>query len=378
MRPSAFRAIREKKILAAICFGILCVMIVAAFWPFEFHPSNHVTWLSDENGLRFGGNGVVLSQKSFEFTDCQSPAGASLELWLEPFQEKYSTALLSFSFSENPGRFRLRQSQNSLLILQEPLPTLYHSAMTSLWVPYLFQAGRRSFIVISSGPQGTVVYLNGIAAEKSPTFKMTQKDFSGRLIIGSSPVAYDTWRGKLMGLSLFCHEVTPAEVSEHYQAWLTAKPESIKNDQPAALYAFSERGGSLVRNQVLSNPDLTIPRSFGIPYKPFLKAAWKEFYPNSVYLRDIFINIAGFVPLGFFFCIYFSCSQTIQKAVVAAIILGAAFSLTIEVLQWFIPMRDSGTTDIVTNTLGTAIGASLCRWAILHPLFGKPESQAAG
>src|ERR1700747_897375 len=109
MHLSAFRTIREKKTLAAICFGILCVMIVAAFWPFNFHPANHVTWLSGENVLQFNGVGIVLSPKNFEFKDLQPPAGVSFELWLEPSQDKYSTALLSFSYRENPGQFRLRQ-----------------------------------------------------------------------------------------------------------------------------------------------------------------------------------------------------------------------------------------------------------------------------
>jgi len=243
--------------------------------------------------------------------------------------------------------------------------------MTWLWVPHAFQARKRKFIAITSGGEGTTVYLDGIPGEKSPNFRISGKDFSGQLIVGGSPVAYDTWRGRLLGVALFGREVTAAQVSEHYQAWLKGQPEVIKGEQPAALYTFGERSGNIVHNQAIIGPDLAIPEDFSIPYKPFLKAPWKEFYPSRAYLRDVLINIAGFVPLGFFFCMYLSSGQVSKKAVVITILLGASFSLTIEVLQVFIPMRDSGTTDIFTNTFGTAIGAFLCRWRAFHAFLPK-------
>lgn len=377
MRLSIFRTIREKKILAATCFVIFCVMVVAAFWPFTFLPANHVTWLSDENGLRFNGGGVALSPRSLEFADSQSPAGASLEIWLEPSQDEYSTALLSFSSPENPEQFRLRQSQDSLLVLVEPFTSRHHTALTRLWVPHAFQNRKRRLIDITSGVQGTTVYLDGILVQSSPTFRIGKKDFSGRIIIGTSPVAYDTWRGKLLGLAVFGCELTPSQVSQHYQAWLNGRSEIVRSDQPAALYTFAERSGNIAHNQIVSGPDLAIPVTFSMPYKPFLKAFWKEFSPNQSYFRDVLINIAGFVPLGFFFCMFFSSGQPSRKTVVATIILGAFFSLTIEVLQWYIPSRDSGTTDIFTNTLGTVLGAMLYRGGTLEVLLRWLEPQTS-
>lgn len=375
MRLSVFRAIREKKVLAVICFGILCVMVVAAFWPFSLHPPNHATWLGDQDGLRFSGGGIVLSSNDFQFTNSQSTTGVSLELWLEPFLEKHSTALLSFSSHDNPEQFRLRQSRDFLLVVQEPFATSRHTAARWFWVPHAFQAHKRRFIAISSGTQGTTVYLDGTPAESSSTFRITSKDLSGQLIVGTSPVVYDTWRGKLFGLALFGRELTATEVSRHYQACLNGQPEALKDDEPAALYTFAERSGNVSHNQVRSGPDLAIPASYSVPYKPFLKSPWREFYPNRAYFRDVSVNIAGFVPLGFFFCMLFSSYEASRKAAIATIILGAAFSVTIEVLQGFIPMRDSGTTDIITNTLGTTLGVMLYRGGALEVLLGRLESR---
>ena len=375
MRLSVFRVIREKKILALTCFGILSVMIVAAFWPFNPHPANHVTWLSDQNGLRFNGGGIVLSTKGFEFADSQAMAGVSLELWIEGSQENYSNALLAFSSPANPEQFRLRQSHDFLLILQEPRRRARHMGMTWLWVPHAFQPQKRRFIAISSGASGTTVYLDGIPAENSSTFKIEAKGFSGQLIMGSSPTVYDTWRGKLLGLAIFRRELTSSQVADHYQAWLDGTSEAIESSQPFALYTFAERTGNIAHNQITSGPDLAIPSSFHIPYKPLLKAPWNEFYPNLAFLREVFINIAGFIPFGFFFCKLLSSGQPSQKTVVATIILGTLFSLTIEVLQVYIPVRDSGTTDILTNTLGTALGVRLYHGGTLQVLLRRLESR---
>ena len=365
----------EKKVLASLCLLILGVMSVAAFWPFRVHPKNRVNWLGNEPGLRFAGAGIVLSSKQFELPDSGTPAGVSLEIWLTPSQEQYSTALLAVSSSVNPNQFRLRQDGDALLVFEEPLPTSRHSGSTALWVLHAFHAHQRSFIAISSGAHGTTVYVDGVPTKRSSTFRVTDKDFSGQLIVGSAPDAYDTWRGEFLGMALFGCELTQAQVSAHYQAWLHGRPELLKNDQPAALYVFREGAGNIVHDQTPAGSDLVIPPSFRIPFKPFLKAPWREFHFNRSYLRDVFINVSGFVPFGFFFCMYFSLGETSRKTVLATIVLGAVFSLTIEVLQWYIPMRDSGTTDIVTNTLGTALGAMLYRSGTLHALFDRLESR---
>ena len=375
MSLSGSRTVGEKKTLAFLCLLIFGVMLVAAFWPFLLHPKNRVTWLGNEDGLRFGGAGIVLSSKKLELPDSGTSAGVSLEIWLEPSQEKYSTALLAVSSSANPDQFRLRQAGDALVVLEEPFASSRHSTLAALWVLHAFQARRRSFIAISSGAHGTTVYVDGVPTKKSSTFRVTAKDLSGQLIVGSAPDVYDSWRGEFLGMALFGGELTPGEVSEHYQAWLHGRPEVLKNDQPAGLYVFRERPGNIVHNQITSGSDLVIPESFRIPFKPFLKAPWTEFSFSRPYLRDVFINVSGFVPFGFFFCMYFSWGRASRRTVLATIVLGAVFSLTIEVLQWYIPMRDSGTTNILTNTLGTALGAMLYRSGTLHALFDRLESR---
>jgi VanZ family protein len=46
------------------------------------------------------------------------------------------------------------------------------------------------------------------------------------------------------------------------------------------------------------------------------------------------------------------------------VLTGAGISLLIELLQVYLPTRDSSLTDLGNNTLGTYIGAWLCRRVI--------------
>jgi glycopeptide antibiotics resistance protein len=124
-----------------------------------------------------------------------------------------------------------------------------------------------------------------------------------------------------------------------------------------AAYNFSERRGQVIRNQTKTEPDLAIPASYSILYPPFLTPPWREFAPTRWYFADLALNIAGFLTPGFFICATLFRLRGGKRSVALATVAGLLLSLTIEILQAHIPMRHSGTTDLITNTLGAGIGA---------------------
>ena len=65
---------------------------------------------------------------------------------------------------------------------------------------------------------------------------------------------------------------------------------------------------------------------------------------------DVAANILLYMPLGF---ILFRLS----KRLFIAVLLGAALSVCIELLQYYAPRRNSVATDVYSNTFGTFIGA---------------------
>lgn len=105
-----------------------------------------------------------------------------------------------------------------------------------------------------------------------------------------------------------------------------------------------------------------------------LEPPWQEFHTRQSYLKSCIINIAGYVPLGFFFSLYFTVVCKVKRVSLAAIVSGETVSLVIELVQEYLPTRYSGMTDIVTNTLGTGVGVVLhrtcalllARWPVLN------------
>jgi VanZ like family len=219
-------------------------------------------------------------------------------------------------------------------------------------------------ITITASSFGTVVYLNGVPAQASRRMRLSRGDFSGQLILGTSPVSDANWVGELFGLAIYNRGLTKPEVLRHFVGWSTAgSPDTGPREGTVALYTFHEGSGNLVHDQLKTAPDLYIPKSFEVPHKPLLLAPWADFDWSRNYAEDTFINVAGFVPFGLLLCAYASSKLDMRRAGLSALMLGVVTSLAIEVLQVYLPTRTSSMTDVMTNTIGTALGILLYRSA---------------
>jgi VanZ like family/Concanavalin A-like lectin/glucanases superfamily len=218
-------------------------------------------------------------------------------------------------------------------------------------------------VTITFSRTGTSVYADGALLRKFTDFRLSRQDLTGRLVVGNSPVVANNWSGRFRGLAIYDRELTADEVSRNFSEWTQSEQlDVVRNEGPAALYRFNEGSGDVIHDQVKSATDLIIPERFFVLHEQFLERPWDEYRAGWHYGKNVGINIAGFIPLGFFFCAYFSSLRNSNGAVAKTIALGFTVSLTIEVLQAFLPTRDSGMTDLVTNTLGTALGVMVFRY----------------
>jgi VanZ family protein len=356
------QAVREKNRRGIVCGIAVMAVLVATLWPFNPFPPNRVRWLTGANGIGFDGAGLVISKAPLIAAEIRHQQSCTLEILLRPAAIKSLYTILSFYTPNNPGQFLVRQWTDGLLVSHDVVDATNKLKRRKFDVDHAFQIGKLLLLTIVSGPDGTVVYTDGRQTQIFPRFTISQSELSGQIVIGTSPVDYQPWAGEIRGFAIYSSELTPVQVFKHYKGW-TASPGVDPPDLSGAVtfYSFTERTGREVHNAVVSGPDLEIPKNFAVPHKALLASPMKEFQASRRYLKDLLLNVGGFVPLGFVICAYLASTRSQGKAILYTVLAAGTLSFVIEVLQAYIPQRVSGTTDIITNSLGGVIGAVLAR-----------------
>lgn len=356
--------------LRVICVLVLSGILVAGLWPFRA-PKNDVQWSNQRNGLLFGEYGSIVSAGRFEARP-QGDGPCSLEIWLEPKWSLSSGTILAFySADSHLVTFSLRQSRHDLELQSASSDPLRQREVSKTYVENVFSRHTPVLFTLSSNQEGTTIYADGVLVRKVPNFRISSQNLTGRLIIANSAVKADEWLGRVRGLAMYDRAWTADEVSHGYVVWTKGPQRALAADSSVALYLFQEGTGNTVHNQVDSATDLVIPERFFVLHQQFLERPWDEFRPGSSYWKDVGVNVAGFIPLGLFFYVYLSGACKVEHSAAITVALGFAVSLTIEVLQAFLPTRNSGMTDLLTNTLGTAIGVMLFRRGTVRALMSR-------
>jgi VanZ family protein len=340
----------NQNILCVISLAVLLTILALALWPFRV-PVNNVRWLGDRSGLEFRKYSSAFTHDAVDI-----PSSGSLEIWLMPNRVRDRHTFLGFSTPDNPFQLLLQQARTGLEIRAEQNDPL-HSATARLDVEDVFRQDQPVLFTITSGSRETAVYVQGREIKAVPIPQLMK--LRGRLVLGDSPGQQDSWRGQVFGLAIYQRELSAPEVLHHYALWTRQEGLQMASDESnVVLYLFDERAGNIVNNKTGPRFSLHIPRQYSVVDQIFLEPFWREFNLSRPYLGDALKNVVGFIPLGF--CLYPYCvGFRLKRAAFATVAMGAAVSLIIEVFQALLPTRNSGTTDIITNTTGTWIGVAL-------------------
>ncbi len=347
-----------KILLAASCVLVLITTLNAGLWPFSFHPENNVAWNPDGAGLSFGDHGMVISKNPFAGMATDTANGCGLEIWLKPGRASDAGTILSFYNPQASNWIQLRQSIDDLAFTRSFGPAYNRKNQRSVFLDHALQRGQWILVTLTSSGGVLNIYANGVMRETAKNADLRGSDFAGSLVLGTSPYGNSSWSGTIGGLALYDHALRPDEIARDYRAWQKNKDEFGGNEHgPVALYRFDERSGAILHDFGKSGSDLEIPNHYFIMQPGFLVPFWREYRANWEYVQDVAINVFGLVPLGFCFCALFAWRIGMKHSLVYATILGFGVSLTIEILQAYMPTRISGTTDLITNTSGAALGA---------------------
>jgi VanZ family protein len=343
------------------------LILCATLFPFNPFPRNRVFWLPDGHGLRVRWGGLVVSDRPLDMGPLDANDSCALELLVRPATVGFSSTILAFYVPGRNHQFEVRQWTDGLLLTHNAFVEHDSTHTVKIDVDHVFNARRLVLVTISSGLGGTNVYVDGLPAGYFPRFKISRGDLAGDLILGTS-LAGEGWPGELHGLAIYAKPLSAPDTLQHYKGWMDSN-QSPDLEDAVARYTFTEAAGSEVHNEVPSEPALEIPKFFYTPHKPFLQTPAQEFQLSWDYLGDVTQNILGFVPLGLVVCAYFAWRNRRWQSVVYTTAACGALSLVVEVSQYFIPQRASGITDIITNTLGAALGAMLAETRLIRRIL---------
>ncbi|MFH1083017.1 MAG: VanZ family protein [Pseudomonadota bacterium] len=235
------------------------------------------------------------------------------------------------------------------------------------------------FVTVTSGIGGTSLYLNGqlVKKQKDMILKVPKGDSKSRLIIGNSIYGKHSWEGRIRGLAFYRNVFPDHRAALHYSEWVKdGNFRFAEKEKPWILYTFDEktggrheagsmrRGGQWKRQGIAldhgtGRNNLTIPERMTVFKKALLQTSIEKLKPYSSFIGDFIINLLGFMPFGFIFSALVFRLRGKFPIYFILIAVGAGFllSLSIEILQAWLPSRCSDAFDLILNTTGALFGS---------------------
>ncbi len=360
------------KLLVCLSFAVLAGILFFGLRPKAFNFSNNVHWIAGQAGIRFDKHGIAYTDPSEAFEKKKRPGsnGFSIELALKPSPHQDGFSLILALHSGNDENQLVMGQWRSWIIAMNGDDYDHRRGRKRIALNTTSQPAAVRFLTITSGRQGTEIYIDG-------QIKGTKKDLTldipgggkTRLVLGNSVYGENSWKGDVYGLAFYAHPLSPQDVALHFKRWQLDRNFSFaRKDNPTVLYLFNEKTGSRALDHSGAGRHLKIPSRMQLLDTKILSFSrdWLRF--NAGFLRDIIINFIGFIPLGLVLYATFVKAGSVFRhhAVLIAVGLCFAVSLSIEILQAWIPSRSSDFLDLVLNTLGGLSGVM-----IYYKVIGK-------
>ena len=334
--------------------------------PKNFNFENGVTWLKDGPGVRFNNDGLAFARSFLKQSDNDAifENGFSIELSFKPTGNTSGGFGFVLSIHDGSDRNQLVVGQwRSYIIVMNGDDYDHKRKIPRISVDTALQKDKPIFLTITTGKQGTRIYIDGKLAKSNSKLKLIlPSGYNSRLMVGNSVYGNNSWKGEIFGLALYSYSVNDDEAASHFDRNSTVKNFTFaKAYQPALLYTFEEGKGTQVPDQSGNGAHLEIPKKMQVLQKRFLSVPWHNLNLNRSLYADLIVNLIGFIPLGLVLSVTLSLykGQFDKSVMVFSILLCFLLSMGIEIGQAWIPSRSSNLHDLVLNTVGGWIGALL-------------------
>jgi len=350
----------EKKLWKWSIPFYLMTILIATLWPFNFWQSNRTSYWP-QDGLRLVPPSTVYSaipalklSKIEKFT-------ILVDLTCEDSGSNGYARILTYSLDERRRNFTLGQWNDCLVFL---LRASGPARMVHFEVEGVLKKGVKEWVAIVFDGERLSLYRDGAlkGAKRTGPLDFSDWERGYPLVIGSEGDGKFPWAGRIHSVAIFDRALNGEEIQSFRDR---EKQPGHTIDSPLVYYRFADMQGPTIRDHGIGpRADLVVPKYF-TPYKPIiLKTPSNEIRGLWSDRTDILLNFLCFIPLGFLF-VNFLNSQGFPSPydILLTIAIGFSLSLTIEILQAFLPGRESDLTDLITNTLGTITGSFLRRTA---------------
>lgn len=229
--------------------------------------------------------------------------------------------------------------------------------VTEMAVRHALEKGKKKFLALTSGPDGTAVYIDGKAVKRVSSFRLSGLSGASGFTLSNSPEGNNGWQGKVYSLAFFSEALKEKDIFADYANLKNKGPELKPVREPKLLYNFKERSGALSKNSIGDRNPIMIPSVFKAVKKNILSSPLDDTRRHSFDLPDAVINFLGFIPLGA--ALSALCRRRHPLRLWLPFVAGALISLGIELLQVNLPGRFSSLTDLIFNSAGSLAGAWL-------------------
>ena len=365
MDISKFQRKFSLKCLVCVSFAILTGILFFGLRPKGYSYSNNVKWISGQPGIRFGQYGLAYTDpiRVLSKEDGSGGDGFSIEIALKPlnFEQGFSL-ILALHAGKDSDQLLVGQWRSSIIAMNGD--DYAHKRRTKrIAVNTASQSQTIIFLTITTGKEGTRAYINGdvVATKKDLRLKIPGAG-KARLLVANSVYGRQSWKGSIYGLAFYKYDMPARVVDLHFDGWVKNQKFSFAREyNPFLLYLFDERSGERVLDHSGGGHDLKIPPKIPILDKKILSSNWRQLGFDLRSVQDIFLNLIGFIPLGFMLAATFVKAGSIfeRHSILLTVILCFAVSLAIEIVQAWVPSRSSDSIDLMLNTLGGFSGAMI-------------------